>query len=95
MSAPFTSATRLFVLGALLAAPLSATAAPKPATANAALVAALPAVSPDPLGGRLGLVAASTRLGESRAGQSARSESTAMIQADLKAYSAWKNTRKS
>ncbi len=49
MLAPLTSSARFLVLGALLASPLTTLAAPKPAASNSALVAALQAVSPDPL----------------------------------------------
>ncbi len=95
MLAPLTSSARFLVLGALLASPLTTLAAPKPAASNSALVAALQAVSPDPLGGRLGLVAASARLGEVRTERTSRAELTASNEADRKAYSAWKGTRKS
>jgi hypothetical protein len=88
---------RLAPLAALLGSPFVALAAPKPAApaANAALVAALQAVSPDPLGGRLGLVAATARTLDNRTAPAMRSEQTAMIEADRQAYAAWKNTRKS
>ncbi len=95
MTSPTSPFFRSFVLSALLASPLTALAAPAPAPANTALVAALQAVSPDPLGGRLGLVAASARQLETRTERTSRAEQTAMIEADRKAYSAWKNTRKS
>ena len=87
----------LLRLAALLVSPLAALAAPKPAApaANAALVAALQAVSPDPLGGRLGLVAATARNLENRTPPAGRTEQTAMVEADRQAYAAWKNTRKS
>lgn len=59
---------------------------------NAALVAALQAVSPDPLGGRLGLAATAT--------QAASSGTTVSVQgrankSDQVAYAQWKAERKS
>lgn len=95
MTFPNSPITRSVVLTVLLASPLTALASPKPAAPNAALVAALQAVSPDPLGGRLGLVAATARTPDNRPERGSRAEQTAMIEADRKAYSAWKNTRKS
>lgn len=83
-------------LVALLAAsrPLLA-AAPKTDARTAALVAALQAVSPDPLGGQLGRAvvrpaapAQGTVLGHT-ANQSARAET------DHRAYLVWKRTQKS
>ncbi len=94
---PFSTSSllRAFCLSATLASPLAAIAAPKTAAANAALVAAVQAVSPDPLGGRLGLAATSTRNSDTRSDRTVRAEQTAMIEADRKAYSAWKASRKS
>ncbi len=86
----------LFAFAGLLAAsqPLLA-AAPKTDARAAALVAALQAVSPDPLGGRLGLAA-------SLAGQPAPVKQTAKAasqstsaQLDLRAYASWKVATKS
>ncbi len=87
----------LFVSAGLLAASQSMlAAAPKADARAAALVAALQAVSPDPLGGRLGLAASAaeqptlaTHSGKNLTAQSARA------QLDQRAYAIWKNSTKS
>jgi hypothetical protein len=87
----------VLALVSLLAAsqPLLA-AAPKADARAAALVAALQAVSPDPLGGRLGLAASATgqptlakQSGQNLTAQSARA------QLDQRAYAIWKSSTKS
>jgi hypothetical protein len=87
----------LFAFAGLLAAsqPLLA-AAPKADARAAALVAALQAVSPDPLGGRLGLAASAAgqptlakQNGQNLTAQSARA------QLDQRAYATWKSSTKS
>lgn len=62
----------------------------KPEAKAAALVAALEAVSPDPLGGRLGLTVASSR----SANQSPAASKVATTQVSS-AYAAWKADKKS
>jgi hypothetical protein len=90
----------LFALIGFLTASQSALAAPKKADEHtASLVAALQAVSPDPLGGRLGLAATAARTEIAPA----RSESTApklTVQSaratiDQRAYVIWKSSQKS
>jgi hypothetical protein len=79
----------LLAFAGLLAAsqPLLA-AAPKTDARAAALVAALQAVSPDPLGGRLGLAASS-------AGRPAMTKQNVKNQTDQLAYASWKAATKS
>ncbi len=81
----------LFSAIALAAAsrPLLA-AAPKADARSAALVAALQAVSPDPLGGRLGLTVASARAAE----QAQDNRTVLGTDADRRAYAAWKGSKK-
>jgi hypothetical protein len=82
----------LLAFAGLLAAsqPMLA-AAPKTDARAAALVAALQAVSPDPLGGRLGLAASSAGL-PALAKQNAKSQAA---QLDQRAYATWKAATKS
>ena len=82
----------LFAFAGLLAAsqPLLA-AAPKADARAAALIAALHAVSPDPLGGRLGLAASSAGL-PAMAKQTTKSQAA---QLDQRAYATWKAATKS
>ncbi|MSU49161.1 MAG: hypothetical protein EXS37_08780 [Opitutus sp.] len=65
-------------------------AAPTTPARTAALVAAVEAVSPDPLGGRLGLAIASARTATQS--PAAKNALTAQVS---DAYAAWKNARKS
>ncbi len=96
----------LVALVGFLATSQSTLAASRKADArNAALVAALQAVSPDPLGGRLGLAATGTRSDVSPATLSSTANATsanrgftaqssrAMI--DQRAYFIWKSSLKS
>ncbi len=83
------------IVGLLAASRPLLAAAPKTDARTAALVAALQAVSPDPLGGQLGRAvvrpaapAQGTVLGHT-ANQSARAET------DHRAYLVWKRTQKS
>lgn len=62
----------------------------KPEAKAAALVAALEAVSPDPLGGRLGLAVASSR--STTQTPAATNVATAQVSS---AYAAWKTAKKS
>lgn len=83
----------LLAFAGLLAAsqPLLA-AAPKTDARAAALVAALQAVSPDPLGGRLGLVASAA--GQATLGkQDAKNKVGQTV--DQRAYATWKAATKS
>lgn len=92
MKTRFTSL--LFAFAGLLAAsqPLLAAASKADARA-AALVAALQAVSPDPLGGRLGL-AASVADQPAATRQTAKNP-TAQATNDQRAYASWKVAKKS
>jgi hypothetical protein len=82
----------LFALVGLLAASQSLLAAPSKADARAAaFVATLQAVSPDPLGGRLGLAASVT--GQPTLTKGSTQKLTA--QSDERAYALWKGSRKS
>ena len=62
-----------------------------------ALVAALQTVSPDPLGGRLGLAVAAARTPESAVSSPDRSRTVqnSGATADQRAYQLWKKTQKS
>ena len=87
----------LFAFVGLLSASQSLlAAAPKADARTAALVAALQAVSPDPLGGRLGLAAASVNQPVVAKGTSlnltAQSSDPQLVQ---RAYVLWKSERKS
>ncbi len=79
----------------------SAVAAPKKSDERAAaLVAALQAVSPDPLGGRLGLTATSARPAGSVSTMDKNSPrgmtaDNARAEQDRRAYISWKNDQKS
>jgi hypothetical protein len=89
--------TLLFAVS-LLAASQPALAATKKADARTAdLVAALQAVSPDPLGGRLGLAAAATQVAPL---SPVKVERSVVVQSqraspDERAYLLWKRTQKS
>lgn len=70
-------------------------AAPKADVRSTALVAALQAVSPDPLGGNLGLTVANA-LANERAPSNSAAIAKSTIDTDRQAYSAWKkNSKKS
>lgn len=87
--------TTLLSAISLLAASQSALAATKKADARATeLVAALQAVSPDPLGGRLGLAAATVRAVPLAAIKGSRNV-TGVTNPDERAYLIWKSTQKS
>lgn len=82
----------------LIAASQNALAASKKTDAGAgSLVSALQAVSPDPLGGRLGLAVATARNTEPtlNATVSNRTVQTSGVNSDLRAYLLWKKTQKS
>jgi hypothetical protein len=88
----------LIAFAGLLAAsqPLLA-AAPKADARASALVAALQAVSPDPLGGRLGLAASAVRSAtpaNSLTGSHLVSQAL-RVDSDHRAYLAWKSAQKS
>jgi hypothetical protein len=88
----------LFATLSLLAASPSLVAAPKTTdTRVGALVAALQAVSPDPLGGRLGLDVAAARTPgpEMSSPNSNRTVQNSGVTADQRAYQIWKKTQKS
>lgn len=91
----------LFALVGFAGVSQSAMAAPKKADERAAaLVAALQAVSPDPLGGRLGLAATTARPTgnvSATAGNSPRglTAENARAEQDRRAYASWKNAQKS
>lgn len=86
----------LFAFVGLLAAsqPLLA-AAPKADARATALVAALQAVSPDPLGGRLGLAATAVRPAAPLKTSSNAQLTVQTSESDRRAYLAWKNAQKS
>lgn len=88
----------LFAAVSLLAAsqPLLA-ATNKADTRVGALVAALQTVSPDPLGGRLGLAVAAARTPTTDLSSPARSRTVQNTgaTADQRAYQRWKNAQKS
>ena len=77
--------------------PASVLAAKKPDTRTAALVAALHAVSPDPLGGRLGydVTAARTPVLTTDTERSAVTAQASRDEVDRQAYVVWKRTQKS
>ncbi|MBI5771786.1 MAG: hypothetical protein HZA93_28705 [Verrucomicrobia bacterium] len=87
----------LFTAISLLVASQPLLAASKKADArNAELVAALQAVSPDPLGGRLGLAAAATSAASQPAAKAGNAAlQTRLNKADQVAYAQWKAERKS
>jgi hypothetical protein len=93
----------LFALVGFLAASQSVLAASKKADdRTAALVAALQAVSPDPLGGRLGLAASGVRpdtapatAAPPAAASRGRTAQTAPLDRDHRAYVIWKSVQKS
>lgn len=88
----------LAFVGLLSASQSLLAAAPKTDARTTALVAALQAVSPDPLGGRLGLVtaAAGQLMVAKGAGQNLTAQSSSSSsQLDQQNYLLWKNSRKS
>jgi hypothetical protein len=93
----------LFALVGFLAASQPLLAASKKADERAAaLVAALQAVSPDPLGGRLGLAASGARPNtapatapQPAAASRGRTAQAAPLDRDHRAYVIWKSTQKS
>lgn len=100
MKTRFTSA--LLALVGFFAASQPALAASKKADdRTAALVAALQAVSPDPLGGRLGLAATRARTETTPASASTSSTAPSFtaqsvrLDLDQRAYLIWKNSQKS
>ena len=68
-------------------------AAPKADARSAAVVAALQAVSPDPLGGSLGLTVANA-LASERAPSTRAAAARNTIDTDRQAYAAWKKSPK-
>jgi len=86
--------TLVLAFAGLLAAsqPLLA-ASPKADARAAALVAALQAVSPDPLGGRLGLAASA--VGQPTLAKQNGQNLTAQSDRDQRAYALWKSSTKS
>lgn len=68
-------------------------AAPKADTRSAALVAALQAVSPDPLGGSIGLTVATT-LANDRAPSNRAAAVKNSFDTERQAYAAWKKSAK-
>lgn len=87
----------VFILLFALAAQPAASAAPSKKTDPrlSTLVSALQTVSPDPLGGRLGLEITATRVIKSELATGGRATQTAAIGAELRAYQTWKNAQKS
>jgi hypothetical protein len=88
----------LFMFVGFIAASQSAlAAAPKADSRATALVAALQAVSPDPLGGRLGLAALTEQPAMTTKRTSSRSVAAAnsSTDGDQRAYLAWKSAQKS
>jgi hypothetical protein len=91
-------ALSLFAALSLVTASPSLLAAPKTTdTRVGVLVAALQAVSPDPLGGRLGLDVAAARTSgpEMSSPSSNRTVQNSGVTADQRAYQLWKKTQKS
>ena len=91
-----TSLSVFAFVGLLAASQSLLAAAPKTDARANALVAALQAVSPDPLGGRLGLAASAehtTSVSSAPAGQVAVKSSR--DEADHRAYLVWKSAQKS
>ena len=88
----------LFALGLLAASqPVLAATSKADARATAALVAALQAVSPDPLGGRLGLDVSTTRtppLPATKPGNRFVTQSN-RAELDRRTYLVWKSSQKS
>ncbi|MBM3853773.1 MAG: hypothetical protein FJ399_11555 [Verrucomicrobia bacterium] len=82
--ATFVSAIALFAASQPMLA-----AAPKADVRDAAMVAALSAVSPDPLGGRIGLAIASARSVEQGIGRAP----VVLGDLDRQAYAVWKASR--
>lgn len=86
----------LFAFVGLVSASQPLLAANSKADARAAaLVSALQAVSPDPLGGRLGLSAAAGVEVITQSSPSRVTAQTSNAQLDQRAYNAWKRTQKS
>ena len=86
----------IFLGLAALTQPALASPSQKEAAKTAALVAALQAVSPDPLGGRLGLAATASR-SESAPMVSTTTTVKGITQLDIdhRAYVVWKSSQKS
>ena len=84
-------------VGLLAASRPMLAASPKTDARATALVAALQAVSPDPLGGRLGLAAAPEQaaMPTSRTVTSSVAKGDARTDGDHRAYLAWKSAQKS
>lgn len=90
--------TSLFAFASLLVASHSSlAAAPKTDGRANSLVAAIQAVSPDPLGGRLGLDITSVRDAGVTSPNTSRllAMKAPRAEADQKAYIVWKNSQKS
>jgi hypothetical protein len=76
--------------------PVMAAASKKEAARTAALVAALQAVSPDPLGGRLGLAATQSRTEATPVVTAAPAgRNVTRFDLDQRAYVIWKSSQKS
>ena len=93
---------RFALIGFFAASPPLLAASKKADERTAALVAALQAVSPDPLGGRLGLAASGARpnpapatASPTAAASGGRTAEAAPFDRDHRAYVLWKSARKS
>ena len=97
-TSPSRTSLLLIAFAGLLAAsqPLLA-AAPKADARASALVAALQAVSPDPLGGRLGLAASAVPSSTPASGVTGNNliSQASHVDRDHRAYLAWKSAQKS
>ncbi len=90
--------TALALVGFLATASSGLAASKKIDARSAALVAALQAVSPDPLGGRLGLAASGARTEAAPSANTAKRDLTAQSSRaiyDQRAYLIWKSSQKS
>jgi hypothetical protein len=87
----------LFATGLLAASRPALAAAPKADARTIELVAALQAVSPDPLGGRLGLAAATVQAAPAAPAKDNRrvASQSVLIDHDQRAYLLWKSSQKS
>jgi hypothetical protein len=96
---PSTRASLLFIAfaGLLAASQPALAAAPKADARATALVAALQAVSPDPLGGRLGLAATAARPSAPANGAMGGhlAAEASHLDRDQRAYLVWKSAQKS
>jgi hypothetical protein len=88
---PLLAVFSLAFAGLLAASQPMLAAAPKADARAAELVAALQAVSPDPLGGRLGLAVTPSNAAD----KSAAKTQTTQMTADQRAYASWKAATKS